>query len=291
MQGRCVGGDQYIGPMTPPWFPPGADRAAFETLVEGVPPYMEQPLMGWMSSVFRNNSRSILQRYDSAAQKVSPLSPKATFGHNYIWNELQAVGELVQFIDFLVFLSEEPSTGVSRKDANALEQILEQNGSVWTVGQRDGEPGLERRMSEGVAVAASHIMAEPGHAGKLLSGAWHAAFGREPDHEKAYAQAVKAVEAASVPVVKPGDTKATLGTVIAKMRQDSDWSYPTDREHGAASPSTVLLSMLQSLWTGQNDRHAGQPDYSPTSRESAEAAVIMAVTLVQWFTSGAVARR
>jgi hypothetical protein len=49
--------------------------------------------------------------------------------------------------------------------------------------------------------------------------------------------------------------------------------------------------MMQALWTGQNDRHAGQSGYTPSTQAEAEAAVMLAVPLVQWFSSGAIARR
>jgi hypothetical protein len=251
---------------------------------------MEGPLKSWLSDAIGVNAIGIAQDYDSACRRMVPLSQRAPYGVEAIWVELQSTGELFQFLDFIVYDASLEDSWVEVHKIMWLMNILEQNGSAWTVGIRGGVSGLEKRVPEGVAVAVSEVAAEPGHAGRLISAAWHAAFGREPDYEKAYAQAVKAVEAAAIPVVKPGDRKATLGTVIAQMRADDDWSYPTDREHGAAKPSDVLLSMLQSLWTGQNDRHAGQPDYSPTSRGAAEAAVVMAVTLVQWFTSKAITR-
>ena len=134
-------------------------------------------------------------------------------------------------------------------------------------------------------------MATPGHAGELLSQAWHAAFGRSPDYEKAYSKAVKAVEAAVIPVVQRNHTGATLGTVLGQLKTDGDWSLAMTRDHKDYPPSNVLVGMAQMLWTGQNDRHAGQPGYTPSTQAEAEAAVLLAVPLVQLFSSGAVARR
>jgi hypothetical protein len=48
--------------------------------------------------------------------------------------------------------------------------------------------------------------------------------------------------------------------------------------------------MAEALWVGQESRHGGNGYRKPT-RAEAEAAVMLAVPLVQWFTSGAVAPR
>jgi hypothetical protein len=169
--------------------------------------------------------------------------------------------------------------------------LLKANGSAWTVGIRDDKPGLERRVSEGVRAAADSAMSTGGTAGTLLADAWREAFGVHPDPEVAYSKAVKAVEAASVPVVLPTDSGATLGKVISKMRVDTNWTLPLEREHPQNLTKDVILSFAQALWSGQNDRHAGQADYKPSTQEAAETAVLLAVPLVQWFSDGTIAQR
>ena len=49
---------------------------------------------------------------------------------------------------------------------------------------------------------------------------------------------------------------------------------------------------MELLWKGQIDRHGTDDASTPlsVSQAEAEAAVHLAVTLVQWFTSGAVSR-
>ncbi len=125
----------------------------------------------------------------------------------------------------------------------------------------------------------------------MLAEAWQAAFGVNPDFEKAYAKSIKAVEAAAIPVVSPTNASATLGTVVGQMRQQGDWNLDMSREHATHTRSHVVLGMVQMLWTGQNDRHAGQAGYQPSTQAEAEAAVMLAVPLVQWFSSGAIQRR
>lgn len=44
--------------------------------------------------------------------------------------------------------------------------------------------------------------------------------------------------------------------------------------------------MINLLWTGQTDRHAGQATLERVDQAPAEMAVHLAATLVQWFASG-----
>lgn len=176
--------------------------------------------------------------------------------------------------------------------ARNLNTVLEESGSMWRVGERCGSPGLIRRVPEAIQAAVDSAILTSGHAGARLARAWEAAYGIDPNPSLAYSLAVKAVEDAAIPVVSPNDASATLGKINAQIRNTGDWSLPLQREDEHATASSTLLSMMKMLWAGQADRHGGHhdPDLVIT-HEAAEVAVMTAATLVQWFTSGAVARR
>ena len=55
----------------------------------------------------------------------------------------------------------------------------------------------------------------------------------------------------------------------------------------------ILADMLDLVWKGQRDRHGDPDPHAPLSvtQEQAEAAVQLAVTVVQWFTAGVVTTR
>ncbi|MBT2248354.1 hypothetical protein JHV56_06555 [Arthrobacter sp. BHU FT2] len=176
--------------------------------------------------------------------------------------------------------------------ADELELILEESGSMWKVGERVSRFGLVRRVPEAVINAVDQTIAASGHAGQRLAEAWEAAYGIDPNPSLAYSLAVKAVEDATIPVVSPTDTSATLGKINAHIRNAGGWSLPLQREDAHAPTSTTLLYMMKMLWAGQADRHGGHHDPELTiTQEAAEVAVMTAATLVQWFTSGAVARK
>jgi hypothetical protein len=277
------------------WTPRGADPITHHTLVDGVPQWMHRSLRNWFDSQFsyKTSSRppetrkwiARMEQYDMAAH-TSWAGDLVSYGASSIFDGLGDAA--LDIIDWLVYDNAESG----REGHNErLEEILVAGGSLWTTGVRDGLAGLERRVPEGVQTAAEAAMAIPGNAGSLLSEAWHAAYGINPDPEKAYAKSIKAVEAAAIPVVSPNHTGATLGTVIGQVRADGNWRLDMTREHGAHTTQHVVLGMMQALWTGQNDRHAGQPGYTPSTPAEAEAAVMLAVPLVQWFASGAIAQR
>ena len=172
-----------------------------------------------------------------------------------------------------------------------LERMLDEGGSAWTVGAGAGQYQLQRRVDPTVAAAARATISGAGRAGAHLAEAWAHTYGRHPNPGHAYREAVRAVEAAAIPVVCPADTTATLGKILGQLHTGRHFAVAL---HPAppADPTTTLVAMLEVLWKAQLDRH-GTPDPStPLSVSEAEArtAVHLATTLVHWFTSGAVVK-
>jgi hypothetical protein len=284
------------------WSPIGSPPSSPPALVDGVPVWLRRGTRDWLKkhlhgdSYHLNSTRKtkLVQEFDQLTRSPKPLA--AVFeddGFGYLEEALftrqDANNLYIQFLDFMV--SRLYSTYNGTIYTAALDELLRNGGSKWKVGRRNVLAGLEERVPQGVATAAESTMSNSGLAGTLLSDGWLAAFGVSPDYEKAYSKAVKAVEACAIPIVSPKNVKASLGTVIADLRNQASWSLDMTREHPDATTHDVVVAMMQSLWTGQNDRHAGHAGYTPSTRREAEAALLLAVPLVQWFTSGAIARR
>ena len=83
-----------------------------------------------------------------------------------------------------------------------FEKILSESGSKWRVGKRNGYCGMEERVSPMMQQIADELVESKSSASQLLSDAWHSMFGRNPDYSKAYATAVKSVEAVVLPIVE-----------------------------------------------------------------------------------------
>ncbi len=258
---------------------------------------MRSSLRAWLVSEYSYRSSSTykmvnkverMREYDLAARST-PLAPKlANDGPAALFNGLSD-DEILRLLDWTVYSNSKRYGGdVSNTE---LEKVLQSGGSAWKVGLRSSAAGLERRVPEGVMDAAEAGMNAPGDAGRLLSEAWAATYGVNPQPDLGYRKSIEAVEAAVLPLVTKNDSTATLGKAIGQMRANGDWKLPFIKEHAQNPSETVVLGMLQALWSGHSDRHPGTPSYVLSTQAAAEAAVSLAVTLVNLFSNGGIARR
>lgn len=278
------------------WRPLGVEGLPeFEGLTDGVPPWLAESFWAWVQVTFQvpkgsgyntwtDFNISLLRRAERICRfHVGYVDDSVGASVRKLRAVVSSEGLELRLADYLL------ASGAADRSAAAFDQMLEEAGSLWTVGTRSGKAALVKRVEEGVQTSAEHTMTTAGRAGERLAEAWTAAYGLSPDPSRAYALAVKAVEDAAIPVVLPNDQSATLGKVIARLR-DVPFRFAVPRERDEVTSRSVLHSMLKLLWNGQGDRHGGLPDASVNiTREDAEAAVLMAVPLVQLFASGAVA--
>ncbi len=188
--------------------------------------------------------------------------------------------EILRVIDYLL--------SVGKGQPNEIDRVLTGARSKWRTGEVNGNRRLVARVPDGVQDAAE-TTAKRGNAGRLLARAWAGVHGIEPNASGSYSDAIRAVEVAAISKVMSSDSTATLGKVIGQMEADADWSLPL-REHAKAPSSAMILGMLRTIWFGHRDRH-GASDYTDVSLDEARAAVALAVTLIDWFESGAITRR
>lgn len=237
---------------------------------------------------------SIMEEFETRTRRETSLVGLFSREGASVLYEAMEEEEFLDFLDYLVARvgiqnAELAAAGIAEEDIRdplvELELILSDGGSEWRVGSRDGFAALEKRVPEGVAVAAAEAITATGTAGALLAEAWHSAFGRSPDTEEAYEKSIKAVEEAGAHIVAPNNKRATLGSMVRDMKAQKDWKLdlPTP-------DADVPVKMAEALWIGQESRHGGNGYRKPTQAE-AEAAVLLAVPLVQWFSSGGLAHR
>lgn len=280
------------------WAPLGMNPDVYETLHEGIPPWMAAPFWSWVvqaegeaqltfASWSGQASVALADEYDRLTRSSKQYGLRVR-GGVLLHRQVQAENNddsALRYADYLVAKTSEIGGSTS---ASVLEDLLRRCGSAWTVGTRGDFPGLERRVPEGVQVAAEAVMAA-GSAGTLLAEAWRAAYGRQPDPEEAYEKAIKAVEEAGAHIVSPKNNGATLGTMVRDMENQGDWTLPLLEV--AKYPSRgALVTLARALWSGQESRHGGNNYRKPTPEE-AESAVLSAVALVQAFSAGLLARR
>jgi hypothetical protein len=171
-----------------------------------------------------------------------------------------------------------------------LRDVLATAGSVYHV-QEGTPPYLARVVAAETQAAADARMMASGRPGEHLALAWRAVYGRPARAGDGYRECIRAVEAAAIPVVSPNNPKATLGTVIGELRAAPDrWTVAMFSPTPEDLVPTVTM-MLELLWKGQRDRHGTPDPATPLSvtLEQAEAAVHLALPLIQFFTAGFVA--
>lgn len=274
------GGTAYARRMA---WQPGRRRAqrALEDPYEGVPAHLAQPLWDWIQRAMD------FQYSDERWRQVAIDLRVHVQGRPQDYFAKQCEQSPDFMLDVVEALLERYGTSVDTK-AWVLDDLLEAANSAYAVAE--GGRALELRVAQGVKeVLREAVDAGQGSAGDHLTSAWNAAYGRQSDPTKAYAEAIKAVEAALAPHVSPQNPKQTLGTMIADVRnKPQKWKFVLD-----ASPTSpgvdVILGMMRSLWDGQTSRHGGASPTRLETPEEARAAVHLAAALVQFGQSAAFA--
>ncbi|GAB2454330.1 hypothetical protein [Streptomyces incanus] len=254
---------------------------------DGVPRHLVGALQWWVSRHFMPDNEVVVE--------ICLRLRKALLPGQTAYDALVGADgmELLDVVDVILGW-EQPEDGeyaeLGGDYEGHLARILDAAGSAYRV--NDAGDGLEERIVPGVREAVSQTIDEAstapdaGSAADHLSLSWQAAYGLHPDPVRAYSEAIKAVESAAHVVVEPNNSKATLGTMLRVIR-DASHKFTTTLGGGSTAP---VEAMMRALWEGQTSRHGGQSGTVPETLEAARAGVHAAATLVQWFTSGAVAR-
>ncbi|MER6364423.1 hypothetical protein [Kitasatospora sp. NPDC001527] len=254
-----------------------------EAPYEGVPRHLLQPLQRWVRSHFSSSQD------DDAEDMCLRLRIAVPSGGNptLVLTAMDGM-DLLDVVDAILAHEEEDMGG---DPDGELARVLDGGGSAYQV--NDEGNGLEERVTPAVREAVrttitdANALSAAGSAGDHLSMAWQAAYGLEPDPVRVYSEAIKAVECAAHAVVQPNHARATLGTMIGELRSKPQlFTAAVPRSQGIG----VVEMMMSTLWDGQTSRHGKQSPTVPETLESARAALHLAAVLVQWFTSGAVAR-
>ena len=280
-----------------------------ETLFDGVPDHLQQPLTEWIIQ-YLERSPELVQRIALRLRLPLQTPDVRELVDAVLAREAQ---ELLDVVDLAIQLDtalhwdldvrgmEDNTMEASlaawipkwrwpkNSRAAALEQLaclLADAGSALQVDWK--ERHLRRRVDITVATAAEHTMTLESH--QHLRDAWTAIYGRHPDPAKAYDEAVRAVEAAAIPIVLPNGGQETLGKVLSHLQDARDkWELAVEgKTHGAIDP---LVAMIKMLWHGHTGRHSGGPTFRPQRLDEAQMAVHLAVTLVHWFSTDAIRRR
>lgn len=257
---------------------------AWDVPVEGVPLWMKESLLDWLHGRFiyyeggRDPNRQVLLMIERNCQINLDWGLNPSRAHESL---LEVFGrqpeKILDVIDYAL-------ANISVPDgAQELDLVLDEVGSVWEVAL--DLRGLQRRIRPEATEAVKKLMTGGSKAvGEHLAAAWRHIYGRKPDPDAGYDQAVKAVEAAAFPIIIPNNPKATLGKANSAIREAPAGKYTSVLKDGGGVDA--ILGVMELLWKNQ-PRHgkagAGARTVSPAQ---AEAALHTALMLLQWFERG-----
>ena len=166
-----------------------------------------------------------------------------------------------------------------------LETLLKEGRSGWQAGV--DPPGLVRRVGDEERREYQAATACEDVAAKHLQAAWRAAWGIDEDGQKAFDEAVKALEATFRPVAAPNDPGATLSKIGHYLDAKPDkWqarladARPASSGGKGDSAGVQALAHLLRVTVAANRRHAAEGAHSQNSLDDGRDAVSLAVALV-----------
>ena len=254
-----------------------------QVLHEGSPSHLEAPLRKWIDKALRDVgvAERVALRLEVGVGNADPAIVLARLSHP---------NELLDIVDAILACGG-PQGG---SQLHELEMILSDGSSAWRI--NDDFTGLTRWVNATAGAAAveaeraASALPSAGSAATQLAAAWAAVYRLHPDPPAAYRDAVRAVESAAHAIVEPNNRSATLGTMLGQLRaqpQRYALAIPGPGGTGSIEP---LIGMMELLWRGQTSRHGAQTTTRSETYDEARMAVHLAVTLVQWFTTGVVRR-
>jgi hypothetical protein len=264
-----------------------------ETLFEGVPKHLEIP--------FRNWAAAYLAQIPGLADRLALRLRRPPLRSNLLGfppaDLLTLISFALQMTTDRLELDADQREHATWDDSAAtaqvarLQDILTDGGSAFTVSW-DDPVQLIRRLDSGVATGIGQTLATADTtATTFLRQALRHAYGLQPDPGGAYADAVRAVEHLTGPLILPNNTEPSLGQATSHLEQaPGKWQFALTGKDGDDSPEPVT-KLMRRLVGGQVSRHAGGTRNRAQTQAEAEAAVQVAVLLVQLLSTGALTRR
>jgi hypothetical protein len=257
---------------------------------DGIPGHLHGPLWNWVAEAFATfgtNQQTHMLRVSAMARL--PLTPGGSDRDILKQMQSRSLGDEIRFLAVIDALHEDLHSSVGQRInrlINQLEQYLRLGNSTWAVAP--DRKSIVSRVDPTATQMVAQAVAPHDAASDELAEAWRKAYGREPDPSDAWDHSIKAVEALLIPIVVPTQDKPHLGHVLGQLdRQDGHWQLLLTTQQGI-TPIETLVGMLRLIYPNP-DRHPGPERRVPTLEE-AQAAIHLAVTIVQWARSGAIKR-
>lgn len=256
-------------------------------MVEGFPVYLRESMIPWllrfMKSSYGYVEQDFMLAFQTRIRRDYGFNASGTISVEDMRSALRSLDDN-SFTNLVSFALYDPGYRQVVEDA---EFMLSEGGSEWMAMWSDPHGLLVKRVPEGVLSAVKPVLSASDAASRKLQEAWGDAFGVNPRPSVAYGNAVVAVETAALSVIKISKQDPTLADLFSILEAEKPKWGLVLRDSDKAPGAKTLAAMLRTIWRGHESRH-GRPDYKDASIEEARAAVLLAATLVDWFTTGVV---
>jgi len=274
---------------------PGRNKAkrALEQPYPDVPDHLYSRLWEWIARSFRSpgSSSTSTARVNEIQMAMRLDLPDGSAGVR-----LAALRDMCeQDTDFMLDLVESLLDHYRDNlgNAPALESLLIAANSAYAV--KDDFSGLTERQAAGIAEQVQQVVTDADQSvSEHLIAAWNSAYGYTKNPVHAYTEAIRAAETALRPIVCSGDHKTIFRMIGLVNDNPQDFKFvltdhrPTAPANAPAADGVqVVLDLMRLLAYSEPKRHGGS-GRNPTEDE-AKAAVMTAVTIVQYCDSGAFA--
>ena len=268
-----------------PWDASDEEYAELQVVRELVPETLRDPLLGWLSETLAEDRWVPEERVHFIQSSLRTKLHLSSHHVDYVVQAIVDQGErfLLRVVDLV--LAHQISSE-ARARALALDAHMMLSGSALEVDDSTDSFRLARRSVEGIDEAIQVAINQSDRvSGTHLANAVRGIRALEPNTSDAMAEAIRAVEQAARSVVTPNDKQPRLGKIVAALREKTGWSLVLQqRDDDYPDHRAVVIGMLETLAFAQQNRHGG----AAPSVEEATAHVMLASTLVGWFSTGAV---
>lgn len=166
-----------------------------------------------------------------------------------------------------------------------LEELLSRGGSAWRV---DVDPaGLFERVTDAEISGLKQATSVGDDATDYLREGWAAAWGLNPDGEKAHDRAIKALEAMFRDVVAPKHPGAKLNDIANYLRdKPGNWTgrlqnaLPASVRKGRSDHGVEIVESIARGVFAADCRHAGIEGYTTNDLDDGRDAITLAVALI-----------
>lgn len=256
---------------------------------EGLPDHLKHGVGEWIKTAFgwnRPQDRGGMDdRLMATVATTLRLPVRATYELGGISDQIFAYLDQDEdlYLDCLDLLLQ-----LKAANSHALKQLLDLGGSAWTVAT--DQQSLTRRVSEGAQEQYQDAISAGDTVAMEIKAAWAALFSRNPDPSDGWDHAIKAVEELLIPIVIPNKSKPNLGGVAGELKATSSkWKLPLATNSSDLDDGRTLEALLRLIWPNP-DRHGGATSRRAPTQVEAEAALHVAITVVELCRSGRLQR-